>query len=154
MDDQDGWKDKELSRREFLKLLGVGSLGVGLALFGIPKALKTIREASKIPEAEASRQVSDKVNNKNMLGIFYYPWPDCCSTSVPRWRVSARPRSGSERRTCAVTLRTARWWAVCAPRCCSSGRCWPGWGRRTLLRREATSRRDARSRRTSRRSMQ
>jgi len=74
LDDQDGWKDKELSRREFLKLLGVGSLGVGLALFGIPKALKTIREASKIPEAEASRQVSDKVNNKNMLGIFYYPW--------------------------------------------------------------------------------
>lgn len=29
-DDLDSWKDKQLSRRKFLKLIGVGSLALGL----------------------------------------------------------------------------------------------------------------------------
>ena len=47
-DDQDSLKDKQFSRREFLKLLGAGSLFLGLGAFGIPNILKNIREASGI----------------------------------------------------------------------------------------------------------
>ena len=49
-DDQDSLKDKQISRREFLKLLGAGSLFLGLGAFGISNILKTIREASAITE--------------------------------------------------------------------------------------------------------
>ena len=47
-DDQDSLKDKQISRREFLKLLGAGSLSLGLGVFGISNVLKTFREASAI----------------------------------------------------------------------------------------------------------
>jgi hypothetical protein len=51
-DDQDSLKDKQLSRREFLKLLGAGSLSLGMGIFGISKFINsyTIREASAINE--------------------------------------------------------------------------------------------------------
>ena len=50
-DDQDSLKDKQFSRREFLKLLGAGSLSLGVGVFGISNILKTIREASAINQA-------------------------------------------------------------------------------------------------------
>ena len=73
IDDFDSWKDKQLSRRNFLKLFGIGSLALGFGLFGVSSVLKTIKEISKITEAEAKQQTLHRPNN-NMLGIFYYPW--------------------------------------------------------------------------------
>ncbi|HEX2472326.1 MAG TPA: epoxide hydrolase, partial [Nitrososphaera sp.] len=45
-DDQDSLKDKQISRRQFVKLMGAGSLFLGLGAFGISNVLKNIREAS------------------------------------------------------------------------------------------------------------
>jgi pimeloyl-ACP methyl ester carboxylesterase len=64
-DDQDSLKDKQLSRREFLKLLGAGSLSLGLGVFGISNVLKTIREASAITEASPP-VLNGVMNNTNI----------------------------------------------------------------------------------------
>jgi hypothetical protein len=71
-DDLDSWKDKQFSRREFLKLLGAGSLALGVGFFGVSNVLKIIREASAT--TEAGPPVLHGPNNNIMLGIFYYPW--------------------------------------------------------------------------------
>ena len=41
-------KDNKISRRQFIKLVGAGTLFFGLGAFGIPNLLKNIREASAI----------------------------------------------------------------------------------------------------------
>ena len=64
-DDQDSLKDKQLSRREFLKLLGAGSLSLGLGVFGISNVLKTFREASAINET-APPVLNGVMNNTNI----------------------------------------------------------------------------------------
>ena len=64
-DDQDSLKDKQLSRREFLKLLGAGSLSLGLGVFGISNVLKTFREASAITEASPP-VLNGVMNNTNI----------------------------------------------------------------------------------------
>ena len=58
-------KDKQLSRREFLKLLGAGSLSLGLGVFGISNVLKTFREASAITEASPPL-LNGVMNNTNI----------------------------------------------------------------------------------------
>jgi len=47
-DGQDSLKDNKISRRQFIKLVGAGTLFVGLGAFGIPNILKNIREVSAI----------------------------------------------------------------------------------------------------------
>ena len=64
-DDQDSLKDKQLSRREFLKLLGAGSLSLGLGVFGISNVLKTFREASALNET-APPLLNGVMNNTNI----------------------------------------------------------------------------------------
>ena len=64
-DDQDSLKDKQFSRREFLKLLGAGSLSLGLGVFGISNILKTFREASAITEASPP-VLNGVMNNTNI----------------------------------------------------------------------------------------
>ena len=64
-DDQDSLKDKQFSRREFLKLLGAGSLFLGLGAFGIPNILKNIREASAINQT-APPVLPGVMNNSNI----------------------------------------------------------------------------------------
>jgi pimeloyl-ACP methyl ester carboxylesterase len=64
-DDQDSLKDKQFSRREFLKLLGAGSLFLGLGAFGIPNILKNIREASAINQT-APPVLPGVMNNTNI----------------------------------------------------------------------------------------
>ena len=64
-DDQDSLKDKQFSRREFLKLLGAGSLSLGLGVFGISNVLKTFREASAITEASPP-VLNGVMNNTNI----------------------------------------------------------------------------------------
>src|ERR687889_1217791 len=45
-DEQDSLKDNQISRREFIKLAGAGTLFFGLGAFSISNVLKNIREAS------------------------------------------------------------------------------------------------------------
>ena len=58
-------KDKQFSRREFLKLLGAGSLSLGLGIFGISNILKNIREASALNET-APPVLPGVMNNTNI----------------------------------------------------------------------------------------
>jgi hypothetical protein len=50
-DRQDGLKNKQFSRREFVKLMGAGTMFLGLGAFGISNLLKNIKEASATTEA-------------------------------------------------------------------------------------------------------
>ena len=65
-DDQDSLKNKQFSRREFLKLLGAGSLSLGVGIFGISNILKTFKEASAITEAASPVLQGNMSNNKNI----------------------------------------------------------------------------------------
>lgn len=59
-DKQDGFKDKQFSRREFMKLIGAGTLFLGLGTFGI-------REASAITETAPP---SNNTNTtRNSMGV-------------------------------------------------------------------------------------
>ena len=63
-DGKDSLKDKPISRREFLKLMGAGSLFLGLGAFGIPNILKNIREASAINQTAPPVLPGVMSNNK------------------------------------------------------------------------------------------
>ena len=65
-DDQDSLKYKQFSRREFLKLLGAGSLSLGVGIFGISNILKTFREASAINQTAPPVLQGNMSNNKNI----------------------------------------------------------------------------------------
>ena len=65
-DEQDSLKDKQFSRREFLKLLGAGSLSLGVGIFGISNILKTFREASALNETASPVLPGNMSNNKNI----------------------------------------------------------------------------------------
>src|SRR5918993_458540 len=64
-DEQDGLKDNQISRREFVKLAGAGTLFLGLSAFGISNILKNIREASAIT---ALAQGANATNATNATG--------------------------------------------------------------------------------------
>jgi hypothetical protein len=51
---QDGLKNGQFSRREFVKLMGAGTVFLGLGTFGISNLLKNIKEASATTEAALS----------------------------------------------------------------------------------------------------
>jgi pimeloyl-ACP methyl ester carboxylesterase len=63
---KDSLKDKQFSRREFLKLMGAGSLFLGLGAFGIPNILKNIREASAINQTAPPILQENMSTNKNI----------------------------------------------------------------------------------------
>ena len=66
-DKQDGLKNGQFSRREFVKLMGAGTVFLGLGAFGISNLLKNIKEASATPEAAPS---SNNTNTtRNAMGI-------------------------------------------------------------------------------------
>jgi pimeloyl-ACP methyl ester carboxylesterase len=65
-DEQDSLKDKQFSRREFLKLLGAGSLSLGVGIFGISNILKTFREASALTQGTSPILQGNMSNNKNI----------------------------------------------------------------------------------------
>ena len=64
-DNQDSLKDKQFSRRDFLKLLGAGLLSLGVGIFGISNILKNIREASALNET-APPVLPGGMNNTNI----------------------------------------------------------------------------------------
>jgi len=66
-DEQDSLKNKQFSRREFLKLLGAGSLSLGVGIFGISNILKTFREASALTQGISPPVLQGNMsNNKNI----------------------------------------------------------------------------------------
>jgi pimeloyl-ACP methyl ester carboxylesterase len=66
-DNQDSLKDKLFSRREFLKLLGAGSLSLGMGIFGISNILRTFREASALTQVTSPVLQGNMSNNKNII---------------------------------------------------------------------------------------
>ena len=64
-DEQDSLKDNQISRREFMKLVGAGSLFLGLGAFGISNVLKNIREVSA--------QGANTTNTTNATGASVAP---------------------------------------------------------------------------------
>ena len=98
-DDQDNLKDKQISRRQFVKLMGAGSLFLGLGAFGISNLLKTIREASAIQEAAPpvlqgvlnnNKTISNDMSKTNNLDIrpFHVNVPEAELTELRR-RINA-----------------------------------------------------------------
>jgi hypothetical protein len=69
-DEQDSLKDRQISRAKFLKLVGAGSMFLGLSAFGISNFLKTfsIREASAVNET-GNKIISNDVSSLNMSDI-------------------------------------------------------------------------------------
>ena len=61
-DEQDGLKDNQISRREFVKLAGAGTLFLGLSAFGISNILKNIREASAITALAQGANATNATN--------------------------------------------------------------------------------------------
>jgi hypothetical protein len=62
---KDNFERKNISRRDFVKLMGAGSLFVGLGALGIPNIIKNIREASALT---ASAQGANATNTTNATG--------------------------------------------------------------------------------------
>ena len=62
--DQDNFK-KEISRKGFLKLMGAGSLFLGLGALGIPNVLKTFGEASAGKIGSPSISEGNSANSTN-----------------------------------------------------------------------------------------
>ena len=62
---KDNFERKNISRRDFVKLMGAGSLFVGLGALGIPNMIKNIREASALT---ASAQGTNATNTTNATG--------------------------------------------------------------------------------------
>jgi hypothetical protein len=62
---KDNFEKKNISRRDFMKLMGAGSLFVGLGALGIPNMIKNIREASALT---ASAQGASTTNTTNTTG--------------------------------------------------------------------------------------
>ena len=54
---KDNFERKNTSRRDFVKLMGAGSLFVGLGALGISNILKNIREASAMTASANMQQI-------------------------------------------------------------------------------------------------
>lgn len=63
--EKDNFKNLKVSRKDFMKLMGAGSLFVGLGAFAIPNIIKNIREASGLT---ASAQGANATNTTNVTG--------------------------------------------------------------------------------------
>ena len=66
-DNQDGLKDKKFSRRQFVKLMGTGTMFLGLGAFGMSNLLKNIKQASGTTEAEPPNNNTNI--ERNAMGI-------------------------------------------------------------------------------------
>jgi hypothetical protein len=63
--DFNNFDEKKIPRKDFLKIMGAGSLFVGLGALGIPNILKNFREASALT---ASAQGANATNTTNATG--------------------------------------------------------------------------------------
>jgi Ni,Fe-hydrogenase I small subunit len=62
--EKDNFKNLKVSRKDFMKLMGAGSLFVGLGAFAIPNIIKSIREASALMKsAQGANATNSNVTN-------------------------------------------------------------------------------------------
>jgi len=67
-DKQDGLKNEQFSRGEFVKLMGAGTMFLGLSVFGISNFLKNIKEASATTEAAPPNTNTNTTRNNMGIG--------------------------------------------------------------------------------------
>jgi pimeloyl-ACP methyl ester carboxylesterase len=128
-DDQDSLKDKPFSRREFLKLLGAGSLSLGLGVFGISNLLKNFREVSAINETalpvlpgnmSTNQNITNNMNNMNSSDIrpFHVNVPETelielrRRINATRWPDRETVTDSSQGVQLATMQKLARYWAT------------------------------------------
>src|SRR5215204_1135524 len=128
-DDQDSLKDKPFSRREFLKLLGAGSLSLGLGVFGISNLLKNFREVSAINETalpvlpgnmSTNQNLTNNMNNMNSSDIrpFHVNVPETelielrRRINATRWPDRETVTDSSQGVQLATMQKLARYWAT------------------------------------------
>jgi pimeloyl-ACP methyl ester carboxylesterase len=128
-DGQDSLKDKPFSRREFLKLLGAGSLSLGLGVFGISNLLKNFREVSAINETalpvlpgnmSTNQNITNNMNNMNSSDIrpFHVNVPETelielrRRINATRWPDRETVTDSSQGVQLATMQKLARYWAT------------------------------------------
>ena len=137
-DEQDSLKDKQFSRREFLKLLGAGSLSLGVGIFGISNILKTFREASALTQGISppvlQGNMSNNKNNMNNLSnsdirpfhinipeeelielrrrIIATRWPEKETVMEPNFRQRGAPPNWGQGVQLATMQKLARYWST------------------------------------------
>jgi Stress responsive A/B Barrel Domain len=68
-DKKDGLKKQQFSRRDFVKLVGAGTMFLGLSVFGISNLFKNIKEASATTEAAPPNNNTNANFTRNNMGI-------------------------------------------------------------------------------------
>jgi hypothetical protein len=68
-DKQDGLKNHQFSRRDFVKLVGAGTMFLGLSVFGVSNLLKNIKDTSATTEAAPPNSNTITNTTRNNLGI-------------------------------------------------------------------------------------
>jgi hypothetical protein len=68
-DKQDGLKNHQFSRRDFVKLVGAGTMFLGLSVFGVSNLLKNIKDTSATTEAAPPNNNTITNTTRNNLGI-------------------------------------------------------------------------------------
>jgi pimeloyl-ACP methyl ester carboxylesterase len=140
-DEQDSLKDKQFSRREFLKLLGAGSLSLGVGIFGISNILKTFREASALTQGISppvlqgnmsnNKNITNNMNNLNNSDIRPFHinipeeelielrrriiatrWPDKETVMEPNFRQKGAPPNWGQGVQLATMQKLARYWST------------------------------------------
>ena len=66
-DKQDGLKNEQFSRGEFVKLMGTGTMFLGLSVFGISNLLRNIKQASATTRAASPNNNTN--TTRNNMGI-------------------------------------------------------------------------------------
>ena len=64
--EKDNFKNLKVSRKDFIKLMGAGSLFVGFGAFAIPNIIKNIREASALTASAQGANATNTTNATNM----------------------------------------------------------------------------------------
>ncbi len=139
-DEQDRLQDKQFSRREFLKLLGAGSLSLGVGIFGISNILKTFREASAFTQGTSpvlqgnmsiNKNITNNMNNLNNSDIRPFHinipeeelielrrrinatrWPDKETVMEPNFRQRGAPPNWGQGVQLATMQKLARYWST------------------------------------------
>jgi pimeloyl-ACP methyl ester carboxylesterase len=140
-DEQDILKDKQFSRREFLKLLGAGSMSLGVGIFGISNILKTFREASALTQGTSpavlqgnmsnNKNITNNMNNLNNSDIRHFHinipeeelielrrrinatrWPDKETVMEPNFRHRGAPPNWGQGVQLATMQKLARYWST------------------------------------------
>src|SRR4051794_7744734 len=122
-DEQDGLKYNKISRRDFLKFVGAGTLLFGLGAFGISNFLKNIREVSAITAQGANATNATGAgaappSNNSSIRPFQVNVPEAQLTELrrrinaTRWPERETVTDASQGVQLATIQKLARYWAT------------------------------------------